>query len=199
VWIGYLQWQHENGYRVELSPVLLPLNTIQQMDAILAYDEAGKPVEPAWPAAEVIVGNPPFLGGPHMRQELGGKYLDDLKLLYREKISGVFDLVCFWFVRTIDQIAGGKTYRAGLLSTNSIRFGDSRKALERIKTMGDIFMAWSDRPWILDGADLCEYPSLALTTVQSERVLYLDGRTSDKPVNADLSSIRRYHFRRSTA
>jgi hypothetical protein len=33
------------------------------MDAILAYDAEGKPVEPAWPEAEVIVGNPPFLGG----------------------------------------------------------------------------------------------------------------------------------------
>jgi len=30
------------------------------MDAMLAYDEAGCPMEPAWPEADVIVGNPPF-------------------------------------------------------------------------------------------------------------------------------------------
>jgi type II restriction/modification system DNA methylase subunit YeeA len=28
----------------------------------------------------------------------------------------------------------------------------NRKVLERIKETGDIFMAWSDRPWVLDGA-----------------------------------------------
>jgi len=39
----------------------------------------------------------------------------------------------------------------GLLATNSIR-GARTALLERIKETGDIFMAWSDRPWILDGA-----------------------------------------------
>ena len=38
------------------------------------------------------------------------------------------------------------------MSTNSIRGGANRKVLERIKGTGDIFIAWSDRPWILDGA-----------------------------------------------
>jgi type I restriction-modification system DNA methylase subunit len=62
-WIGYLQWRHENGFAEPEEPILRPLNNIRRMDAILAYDEAGNPVEPEWPAAEVIIGNPPFLGG----------------------------------------------------------------------------------------------------------------------------------------
>jgi len=40
------------------------------MDAVLAYDEAARPMEPAWLEADVIVGNPPFLGGNRIRQEL---------------------------------------------------------------------------------------------------------------------------------
>src|SRR5690606_23801530 len=49
-------------------------------------------------------------------------------------------------------IEAGRVRRAGLLATNSIRGGANRRVLERIKETGDIFMAWSDRPWILEGA-----------------------------------------------
>jgi hypothetical protein len=47
---------------------------------------------------------------------------------------------------------GSRGGRAGLLATNSIRGGANRRVLERIKQSGDIFRAWSDRPWVLDGA-----------------------------------------------
>jgi hypothetical protein len=62
VWIGYIQWHHDNGFPLGESPILKPLKNIRLMDAILAYDAKGKPVEPEWPAADVIIGNPPFLG-----------------------------------------------------------------------------------------------------------------------------------------
>ena len=42
--------------------------------------------------------------------------------------------------------------RAGLLATQAIRGGANRRVLEGIKATGDIFMAWSDRKWVLDGA-----------------------------------------------
>jgi len=38
------------------------------------------------------------------------------------------------------------------LATNSIRGGVNREVLKRIKETGDIFFAWSDEPWVLDGA-----------------------------------------------
>ncbi|MFH1085221.1 MAG: DNA methyltransferase, partial [Chloroflexota bacterium] len=63
IWIGYLQWLDENGFGFPAPPILQPLRNVLEMDAILAYDAQGKPVEPAWPAANVIIGNPPFLGG----------------------------------------------------------------------------------------------------------------------------------------
>ena len=67
IWIGYIQWLRENGYGRPEEPILKPLQAIRRMDAILAYDAAGKPVEPEWPAADVIIGNPPFVGGNRMR------------------------------------------------------------------------------------------------------------------------------------
>lgn len=154
VWIGYIQWLHENGFGVPSEPILKPLDNIKHMDAILAYDEQGRPVEPEWPEAEVIVGNPPFLGGSKLRRELSDKYTESLWTLYGDRIPNAADLVAYWFERARSQIEAIRARRVGLLATQAIRAGASRRVLERIKTTGAIFLAWSDRPWILDGADV---------------------------------------------
>jgi hypothetical protein len=152
VWIGYIQWLRDNGFGHPAEPILKPLHNIVQMDAILAYDENGQPVEPEWPEAEVVIGNPPFLGGGKLRRELGDAYTDTIFKLYGQRIPNFSDLVCYWFERARAYIKAGTVKRAGLLATNSIRGGANRKVLERIKQSGDIFMAHSDRPWVLDGA-----------------------------------------------
>ena len=108
--------------------------------------------EPAWPAVDVIIGNPPFLGDKKMRAELGDEYVEVLRKLYGDRIPGQSDLVCYWFEKARAMIESGQVKRAGLLATNSIRGGANRKVLERIKQTGDIFWAQSDREWILDGA-----------------------------------------------
>ena len=150
IWIGYLQWMRENGYGFR-EPILRPLNNILMMDAILAYDAQGKPVEPEWPRAEVIIGNPPFLGSQRMRSELGDQYVQDLRTLYSDRLPAC-DLVCYWFETVRALIAADITKRAGLLATQAIRAGSNRQVLERIKATGEIFYAQADRPWVLDGA-----------------------------------------------
>ncbi|PDV97486.1 class I SAM-dependent DNA methyltransferase [Candidatus Chloroploca asiatica] len=152
VWIGYIQWLRDNGFGQPAEPILKPLDTIQRMDAILAYDETGQPVEPAWPAADVIVGNPPFLGGKRLRSELGDTYVETIFVLYKTRVPHEADLVIYWFERARALIEQGQVKRTGLLATQAIRGGANRKVLERIKASGDIFMAWSDRPWIVEGA-----------------------------------------------
>ena len=110
IWIGYLQWMRENGYGFR-EPILRPLNNILMMDAILAYDAQGKPVEPEWPRAEVIIGNPPFLGSQRMRSELGDQYVQDLRTLYSDRLPAC-DLVCYWFETVRALIAADITKRA---------------------------------------------------------------------------------------
>ncbi len=153
VWIGYLQWHEANGYRAALDrvPLLEKYGNIRLMDAILAFDADGKPVEPEWPAVDVIVSNPPFLGGKKLRAELGDGYIDRLYALWPQ-MHGESDLVAYWFEKARQHMEAGKVRRVGLLATNSIRGGANREVLNRIKTVGDIFMAWADRPWILEGA-----------------------------------------------
>jgi len=151
-WIGYLQWRTENGFGEMDDPVLRPLHNIKNMDAILAYDADGIPIEPEWPAADVIIGNPPFLGGSKIRRELGDGMSDSIFTLYDGRVPAFADLVCYWFEKARVQIEHGKGKRAGLIATNSIRGGANREVLKRIKNTGDIFMAWSDNAWVLDGA-----------------------------------------------
>jgi type II restriction/modification system DNA methylase subunit YeeA len=152
VWIGYLQWLNDNGIGWPTEPILRKLDNIQHRDAILAHDSEGKPIEPAWPEAEFIIGNPPFLGGSKMRAELGNEYVESLRTLYEGRVPGGADLVTYWFEKARSQIAASKARRAGLLATNSIRMVGNRPVLENILASGGIFMAWSDRAWILDGA-----------------------------------------------
>ena len=152
LWIGYIQWHEMNGFRYERDPILTPLDTIRRVDAILAYDGEGGAVEPEWPDAEFIVGNPPFLGNKLLRGNLGDEYIDTLFSLYDGRVPGEADIVCYWFEKARAKIEGGKCSRAGLLATQGIRGGANRRTLDRIKASGDIFMAHSDRPWVLDGA-----------------------------------------------
>jgi hypothetical protein len=180
VWIGYIQWLLEHGYRYLQEPILEDLSgNILWMDAILT-PEGG---EPAWPRVDVVLGNPPFLGEKLQRRELGEAYVDQLRALYEDRLSGNADLVLYWFERARREIEQGRLKRAGLLATNSIRQPTNRAVLERIKSTGDIFLAWSDRPWQLPGAAV--RISMVGFDDGSETVKTLDGAPVES-INADL-------------
>ena len=160
VWIGYLQWQRENRPEDTSEPILRVLENIQHRDAIMELDadgnpkldSEGNPIEPAWPEVDFIVSNPPFLGDKRMRAELGDRYVEALRKLYEGRVPGGADLVTYWFEKARAQIADSMAERVGLLATNSIRMVGNRPVLESINASGGIFMAWSDREWINEGA-----------------------------------------------
>jgi hypothetical protein len=185
VWIGYLQWLKENGMGMPTEPILRHLTNIQHRDAILEFDNKGKPVEPGWPEADFIIGNPPYVGGNKIRQELGDSYVDDLMRLYSGRLSGFSDLVCYWFEKARKMLENGSAKRVGLLATQGIRGGVNRRVLEKIKETGDIFMAWSDHDWVLDGANV------HVSIVGFDNGSDLHRMLDDKPVpsiNSDLTS-----------
>lgn len=148
VWIGEIQWMLRNGFSPGQAPVLRPLQTIECRDALLNADG----IEAAWPDADFIVGNPPFLGGSKILGGLGEDYAAVLRTAYKGRVPGGADLVTYWFAKAADQIAVGRASRAGLVATNSIRGGSNRDVLDRICESGTIFNAWSDEPWVVDGA-----------------------------------------------
>ena len=110
-------------------------------------------LEADWPECDVIIGNPPFLGGSKKRGELGDDYFDALaKTFDKNRVPAGADLVCYWFDKARAQIAAGKAKAAGLVATNSIRGGANRTVLDAICRDSRIFEAWSDEEWINDGA-----------------------------------------------
>lgn len=98
-----------------------------------------------WPEVDVIVGNPPFLGGQKIRKELGLAYMGRLQT--ETGFDGIVDIVCYWFRRAHDRLRVGG--RAGLVGTSAIRVGDARKAsLDYIVSQGaTITNAVSSRLW----------------------------------------------------
>jgi hypothetical protein len=174
VQIGYLKWRRDNGWPNEKEPVLQNLDEFLNEDALLVphYRSKAKTLKEAqagehssddalkfyterkWPNADVIVGNPPFLGGKFLRRELGDEYVDAMFANYEHCVEPQADLCCYWFEKAREQIATNDVKRAGLLATQGIRGGANRQSLKRIKESGDIFFAISDREWILDGANV---------------------------------------------
>ena len=148
VWIGEIQWMRRNGFNESRDPILKPLETIECRDAILT-PEGG---EPEWPAADVVIGNPPFLGGKLLNTHLGEDYVSRIFKVYAGRVPAEADLVCYWFVKAGEHIDALRSKRVGLVSTNSIRGGANRRALQTAIKGRPIFDAWSDEPWVIDGA-----------------------------------------------
>jgi len=110
------------------------------------------PSEAPWPQADVVIGNPPFLGDKKMRAELGDAYTEALRKTYERRVPGGADLVCYWFEKARAQIETGALGAAGLVATNSIRGGKNRVVLDAICRTSRIFEAWSDEAWVNEGA-----------------------------------------------
>jgi hypothetical protein len=129
--------------------------------------------------------NPPFLGGKLLRRELGGAYVDALFENFGKRVRPEADFCCYWFEKAREEIERKKCHRAGLLGTQGIRGGANRETIHRIKAGGDIFFAESDRPWILDGANV--HVSMVGFDNGSEKRRVLDGKTVTT-INANLTA-----------
>ncbi|MFO1262138.1 MAG: type IIL restriction-modification enzyme MmeI [Rhodoferax sp.] len=208
VWIGELQWRLAHGYPFKTHPVLEALEHIECRDALLDWSMAqawgsdpdfaprnsGSDPHPgppsttprmaSWPAADVVVGNPPFLGDRKMIRELGEDYTTLLRSTYEGRVPGGADLVCYWFDKARAQMAAGQLQRAGLVTTNSIRGGANRKVLDAICAQTRIFDAWSDEPWVNDGAAV----RVSLVAFGSaDQTSHLNGARADE-IAADLTA-----------
>jgi SAM-dependent methyltransferase len=179
VWIGELQWRLQRGYGFKLNPVLEPLDHIECRDAVLNADGT----EAAWPQADAVVGNPPFVGVSRKRGELGNSYVDALDKSYAPRVPGGADFVCYWFAKAQAAIEAGQLQRAGLVSTNSIRGGANRSVLDRITENGRIFDAWTDEPWVNSGAAV----RVSLVCFGQDKSVHLNGRQVHE-IYADLTA-----------
>ncbi len=142
-----------------------------------------KAVEAAWPKASIVIGNPPFLGGSKKRRELGDAYFEALDTVFAKRVPGGADLVCYWFDKARKAIETNGLGAAGLVATQSIRSGSNRVVLDAIRNNTRIFDAWSDEPWVNDGAAV----RVSLVSFGWGECCYLNGERVEQ-INAELGS-----------
>ena len=199
VWIGEIQWMRRNGFSGTTHPILDPLDSIECRDAIVNPDCT----ESEWPQADVIIGNPPFVGGYRLRTNLGDQYVETLHRLFGDRLHGKADLVCYWFDKAQRMVAEGKVWRVGLVATNSISGGQNRSALDTVVAKGVIFNAWSDEPWVVGDADV-RVSLVCFSKMDSNLHLELNGKlapviNSDLTATADLTKVQELPRNHNTA
>lgn len=182
VWIGEIQWMRRNGFGISDNPILKPLDNIECRDAILNPDGS----EAKWPIADVVIGNPPFLGGVKIRGAMGDKDYERLRAAYGGRVPATADLVTYWFVKACAAIGVGSLKRAGLVATNSIRGGASRFVLEQICKEQEVFEAWSDEEWTVEGASV-RVSIVCFAALAPSREVLLDGN-SVETIFSDLTA-----------
>lgn len=181
VWIGEIQWMLRNGFDLNRAPVLKPLDTIENKNALI--DDNGNAA--VWPDADVIIGNPPYMGAKLMNRRLGREMTAQIRALYRGRLPGFTDLVCFWFENARTMIAEGRAGRAGLVATNSIRKNTNLNVMHRILNETRIFAAWPEQRWDIDGAAVDV--SLICFGDHPDPGAYLDGEPVTE-IHADLTA-----------
>lgn len=108
------------------------------------------PKPATWPETDFIVGNPPFIGGKDMRQELGDGYAEACWKA-RKHVPGGADFVMHFWDKAAELVRLGKIRRFGLITTNSITQKFSRRVIAH--HMGQrkplsLAMAIPDHPWM---------------------------------------------------
>ena len=163
LWIGYLQWHFRTRGGAPEPPILKKFKNIEVKNAVLTWDSYPlprvidsveaypNPKRPTWPAAEFIVGNPPFIGAKYLRERLGDAFVLALWDAH-PSINQSADLVMYWWDRAADILLrkGSNLRRFGLVTTNSITQEFSRRVIEKYlaaKTPLSLIMAIPDHPW----------------------------------------------------
>lgn len=194
----------QNPFAVELARVTLMIARKVAIDK-LGLEEPALPLDTldrniicadalftTWPKANAIIGNPPFLGGKHMRIVLGDEYIDRVFDRF-SKVKDSVDFCTYWFRLAHDRLE--ETGKAGLVGTNSISQGKSRvAALDYITQNGGyIHEAISSQPW---SGEAKVHVSLVNWGKQEPTQFYLDNQivrqiNSSLQANIDVSQATR--------
>ena len=117
-----------------------------------------RPKKSTWPAADFIVGNPPFIGNKRMRFALGDGYVDALRRTH-DDVPETADYVMYWWNQAADLLGKQGLRRFGLITTSSITQTQSRQVVfNRLRRKPSISLSFGipNHPWVdaTDGADV---------------------------------------------
>ncbi len=107
-----------------------------------------QPRQAEWPQADVLIGNPPFIGAAAMRAALGDGYVDALRAVWPD-VPESADFVMFWWHAAARRVADGKALRFGFITTNSLRQTFNRRVVQKALEAGlKLLYAIPDHPWV---------------------------------------------------
>jgi len=113
-----------------------------------------KPRPAEWPAAEFVIGNPPFIGTARMRDALGDGYTKAIRATY-PVVPASADYVMYWWHKAAGLARAGAIRRFGLITTNSLRQTFNRRVLQAHMDATpplSLLFAIPDHPWV-DSSD----------------------------------------------
>jgi len=137
------------GGRSKLHPITGEAVPDETDQVLVLRPVGGK--QAAWPEAEFIVGNPPFVAGKDLRAELGSGYAEALWAAY-PKVPPSADLAMFFWWRAAEAVRASKARRFGFITSNSIRQVFCRRVIARAMEGSKplhLTLAIPDHPWSL--------------------------------------------------
>jgi hypothetical protein len=152
-----------DGQTMKVSPITgekIPDDSVR-----VPVERYVNPRKAAWPEADFVVGNPPFIGASTMRAALGDGYVDALRGAWSD-VPESSDFVMHWWHHAAQLTRRGALQRFGLISTNSIRQTFNRRVIEAamqapnvassisLEQRLSLVFAIPDHPWVdtVDGA-----------------------------------------------
>jgi hypothetical protein len=135
---------------------------------------------------DVILGNPPFMGGLKISEDLGDKYRDWLDATVAS-FKGIADICAAFFRRAFSALAPHGSF--GLIATNSIAQGDTRLAglTPLIRQHGQIrfanrFVKWPGRANVEVNLVCCsKSDSVGRSTLDGKAVEFISSRLDEDP------------------
>ena len=162
-----------DGETMKVSPVTGEL--VPDEDARKPVERYLNPRKAAWPEADFVVGNPPFIGTKRMRAALGEGYVEALRGAWPE-VPDSADFVMYWWHHAATLITHGASERFGFITTNSLRQTFNREVLRKAlhaKTPLVLVFAVPDHPWVdsNDGAAVRISMTVGASVVRAGRLI----------------------------
>jgi hypothetical protein len=156
--------------------------TYLPLDDLDANFQTANAVTAKWPAFDVCIGNPPYLGAKNILEEKAPAEVAALRRAYPD-IGGTSDYVSYWFRKAHDLLPEGG--RAGLVGTANIRSGDTRKnTLDHIVDNGGVIVeAVSSQPWSGDASVEVSIVNWTKGDYDGDRTLWLSRGTTKMTVD----------------